>query len=135
MAHPLIDLLLTFWPYDVDATPENFDYLFRIDGVEFYLANNLRIREKRFRDCDAYTNGQDVYIKYRSLVTVETIQHELAHVRQARRMGWWFWVKYQWFNWTIGYSANPFEIEAQRAESRPAGRRVRRALRGFARKQ
>jgi hypothetical protein len=39
--------------------------------------------------------------------------HEMIHVEQIRRYGWLrFYVLYLWYNFTVGYENNLFEIEA-----------------------
>lgn len=41
------------------------------------------------------------------------VKHELIHVDQIRREGWFkFYIKYIYFNIKFGYRNNPYEIEA-----------------------
>jgi hypothetical protein len=40
-------------------------------------------------------------------------EHEEMHKRQIRRDGWFkFMTKYLWYNMTVGYDKNPYEVEA-----------------------
>ena len=49
------------------------------------------------------------------------LRHELCHIRQMRRDGHLkFWVRYYWWMITMGYAANPYELEAERARFSPA---------------
>ena len=51
-------------------------------------------------------------------VTDELFRHEMQHVYQVLRYGWWvFYAKYLWYLWKHGYAAHPYEIEAKAAES------------------
>ncbi|WP_020409833.1 hypothetical protein [Hahella ganghwensis] len=44
-------------------------------------------------------------------------KHELIHVEQVRRLGWWnFYVTYLWFQVAYGYKRNPFEVEAYKRQ-------------------
>lgn len=48
------------------------------------------------------------------------LRHERAHVEQWRRHGFLgFLLRYLWYHFRHGYRANPFEIEARRAERDP----------------
>ena len=41
------------------------------------------------------------------------IKHELIHFYQAKREGWLLWnIRYYWYLATVGYRANPYEVEA-----------------------
>ncbi len=43
----------------------------------------------------------------------ELIRHEMVHVKQVQREGWFkFYTKYIYFNFKYGYENNPYEIEA-----------------------
>lgn len=47
-------------------------------------------------------------------------KHELEHVAQMEREGkLMFMIKYIYFDLTIGYNDNPYEIEARKASERP----------------
>ncbi len=54
-----------------------------------------------------------IFIRYNE---PHMIRHEQAHVDQWRRDPWAFHIKYLWYNCTIGYHDNPYEIEAREAE-------------------
>jgi hypothetical protein len=44
-------------------------------------------------------------------------RHELEHIYQVRRLGWWrFNAKYLYYLARRGYQDNPFEIEARKVE-------------------
>lgn len=46
-------------------------------------------------------------------VTDGLFRHEMQHVYQVRRMGWWkFHFKYLWLVVKRGYEMHPFELEA-----------------------
>jgi hypothetical protein len=48
-------------------------------------------------------------------VSESLVKHELIHFYQAKREGWLMWnIRYYRYLWTIGYMANPYEIEAYR---------------------
>jgi hypothetical protein len=52
--------------------------------------------------------------------TDRLFRHELEHVYQVRRLGWVrFYATYLWYSLRYGYRNNPFEIEAELAESAP----------------
>ncbi len=52
-------------------------------------------------------------------VTDPLFRHEMEHVYQVRRMGWWtFYLKYLWLL-RKGYSAHPFEAEARERQNDP----------------
>lgn len=56
----------------------------------------------------------------RDVVTDERFRHEMQHVYQVMRDGWWvFYAKYLWYLWKRGYLDNPYEIEARKAETQP----------------
>jgi hypothetical protein len=47
-------------------------------------------------------------------------RHELAHLGQMRRDGWFkFWVQCLWWYFNPGYERSPYEIEARLAEHNP----------------
>lgn len=53
-------------------------------------------------------------------VTDILFRHELEHVYQVKRKGWFgFYLKYLYFNIRYGYENNPFEIEANERENEP----------------
>ncbi len=45
------------------------------------------------------------------------LRHEICHIRQMQREGQIrFWSRYCWALLTVGYEANPYEVEAYRAQ-------------------
>jgi hypothetical protein len=53
-------------------------------------------------------------------VTDVLFRHEMEHVYQVKREGWFgFYLKYLWVNIRHGYASNPFEIEANERENDP----------------
>lgn len=47
-------------------------------------------------------------------------RHELEHIYQVRRDGWWkFHISYLWQLATVGYQAIQYEIDARRAANTP----------------
>lgn len=51
-------------------------------------------------------------------VSASALAHEYAHVRQYQRYGFWTYLLLWWLHTRrVGYSANPFEREASRAEA------------------
>jgi hypothetical protein len=45
------------------------------------------------------------------------VLHELKHVEQYQRMGFWrFLARYGWYSLRYGYRKNPLEVEARAAE-------------------
>ena len=65
-----------------------------------------------FRDAGVATPWKAIYILaeykgYRGL-----LRHEICHIRQIQRDGQLkFWSRYCWWLITVGYAANPYEIE------------------------
>ena len=51
----------------------------------------------------------------------DLIKHELVHVKQVQRLGWFkFYFLYLWYSIRYGYENNPFEVEARiECRSRP----------------
>ncbi|MGH7477391.1 MAG: hypothetical protein ACRELD_14080 [Longimicrobiales bacterium] len=49
-------------------------------------------------------------------LTPRLLRHELAHVRQWQRYPFTFALRYAWNHLRHGYHANPYEVEARRAE-------------------
>ena len=46
-------------------------------------------------------------------VSDQLFRHEMEHVYQVLRMGWWkFYATYLWYLWRHGYDDHPYEIEA-----------------------
>jgi len=44
-------------------------------------------------------------------------RHEMQHVYQVLRMGWWvFYITYLWHLWRDGYARHPYELEAHMVE-------------------
>jgi len=53
-------------------------------------------------------------------VTNILFRHEMEHVYQVRRMGWFcFYIKYLWLGIRYGYKKHPFELEANERENDP----------------
>ena len=53
-------------------------------------------------------------------VTDILFRHELQHVYQVRRMGWFgFYLRYIWLGIRHGYKNHPFEAEANERENDP----------------
>ncbi len=53
-------------------------------------------------------------------VTDQNFRHEMQHVYQVLRYGWWaFYIKYLWLLYKHGYEAHPYEIEAVASEALP----------------
>lgn len=47
-------------------------------------------------------------------------RHEMEHVYQVMRMGWWaFHAKYLWYLMRVGYISNPLELQATVRQSEP----------------
>ena len=67
----------------------------------------------------AITLSRHVWTRQASLDEA-TLRHEAVHVEQWKRFGLLgFLVRYLWWHFRYGYQANPFEIEARRAEHPP----------------
>jgi hypothetical protein len=102
----------------------NFRYERDIDGARFFVAADQRTRQKHFKDCVAFTLGEDVFVETPRSLTPKNIAHELEHVHQCRRYGnLRFTVLYWLENLQRGYEHNHFEVEARRA-GRQAGKRA-----------
>jgi hypothetical protein len=53
-------------------------------------------------------------------VSDRLFRHELEHVYQVKRMGWFkFYSTYLWYSLRHGYWNNPYEIEARAMENEP----------------
>lgn len=53
-------------------------------------------------------------------VTDELFRHELEHVYQVQRMGWWkFYISYLWLAIRHGYDLHPYEVEAVSHQTEP----------------
>lgn len=77
----------------------------------------IRLREKRM----ALTFGSTIHLynvsKEKFLHNRSWVCHELKHVEQYKRMGFWkFLWKYLAYSAKYGYHNNPLEIEAREAE-------------------
>lgn len=64
----------------------------------------------------AVTLGSTIIVHPRVELTPALLRHELAHVNQWRERPLVFPLSYVWHHFRHGYAANPFEIEARRAE-------------------
>jgi hypothetical protein len=54
---------------------------------------------------------------YQFLASKRLLLHELCHVRQYQRYGYWgFLARYLWLSLRHGYYNNPLEVEAREAE-------------------
>lgn len=69
----------------------------------------------------AVTLGRTIVIHPAVPLTVRLIRHELAHVRQWQQRPFTFPLLYLWNHLRHGYTANPFEVEARRAEAGEGG--------------
>ncbi len=53
-------------------------------------------------------------------VPTELFRHEMEHVYQIMRLGWWvFHFRYMWYLIRGGYDDNPFEVEARMRQKEP----------------
>lgn len=44
-------------------------------------------------------------------------RHEMVHIEQVNKLGWiGFYATYLWYSIRYGYTNNPFEVEARKAE-------------------
>lgn len=59
------------------------------------------------------TLGHTVWLAPEAHLTPHLLLHELAHVRQWRRVRW-FAVRYLWESLRRGYASNTYEVEAER---------------------
>jgi len=51
---------------------------------------------------------------------IRLFRHELQHVYQVRREGWWkFYLTYLWYLLRYGYRNNPYEVEARAVQEDP----------------
>lgn len=45
-------------------------------------------------------------------------RHEMQHVYQVQRIGWWkFYASYLWLLYKHGYASHPYEVEARERET------------------
>jgi hypothetical protein len=93
----------------------NFRYVFSIDDVRFYVADDDGTR-RQFGDAVAYAIGTSVYARSRRALTRAVIRHELKHVEQARQHGLWWPFRYWAEDSRNGYHRNKYERAARRAE-------------------
>jgi hypothetical protein len=93
-------------------------YKGRVESVHSFVVTNLRWRQYWCPDCAA-TAVLGLCIIYRSMRDFEDVcvrQHELQHILHAREMGRLrAWLTYRYYQRTLGYAANPLEIDARRA--------------------
>ena len=59
-----------------------------------------------------------IYIRLYAKGDKWLLRHEIAHIRQMQREGLRFWPRYYWWMLTLGYDANPYEIEANARAAR-----------------
>ena len=69
----------------------------------------------------ATTLGDTIVVHPSVELTERLIRHELAHVRQWRSRPLAFPLLYVWNHLRFGYRANPYEVEARRAEDSEGG--------------
>lgn len=61
-----------------------------------------------------------LFSKSREDVPDWLFRHEMEHVYQVRRMGWWkFYTQYIYLAMQLGYKKHPFEIEATERQNDP----------------
>jgi hypothetical protein len=61
-----------------------------------------------------------LFAKSRDDVPDWLFRHELEHIYQAVKLGWWrFHLKYLWYLIRYGYGNNPFELEAVEKSADP----------------
>ena len=71
------------------------------------------------RPAAAVTVGDTIVVHPGAALTAELVRHELEHVRQWRRDGWRFPIRYAVQYARHGYRANPYEVAARAAEREP----------------
>lgn len=53
-------------------------------------------------------------------VSDELFRHEMEHVYQVMRHGWWkFYIRWLWQYFRVGYDKIDYEIEAYKVQNRP----------------
>ena len=63
----------------------------------------------------------------REEVTDRLFRHELEHIYQVRRLGWFrFYATYLWESFRKGYKMNKYELEANAVENTPLTAEERR---------
>lgn len=94
-----------------------FRFWKRVDGVAVYLPVDRRARAL-FTDNNAvaFALGLDVYARSMRAFTKAVSLHERKHVQQYRKEGVMFFWRYWRASQKYGYSANPYERAARRAE-------------------
>ena len=61
-----------------------------------------------------------LFAKKKEDVPVWLFRHEMEHVYQIMRMGWWtFYIKYIWFAMRKKYKDHPIEVEATERQNEP----------------
>lgn len=61
-----------------------------------------------------------LFAKEKKDVPVWLFRHEMEHVYQIMRMGWWtFYIRYLWYVLWKGYTDHPFEVEATERQNEP----------------
>lgn len=66
--------------------------------------------------------GRTIYLykvtKQQLLANIPYLRHEVAHVLQYEREGWFgFLAKYLWYSLRYGYRNNPLELEAKNSQT------------------
>ena len=69
------------------------------------------------RAAAATTLGDTIVVHPSVQITERLLRHELEHVRQWRSRPLAFPFMYAWHHLRSGYAANPYEVEARRAET------------------
>jgi hypothetical protein len=64
----------------------------------------------------AVTLGRTIVVHPSVRLTPRLLRHEMAHVRQWQERPFTFALRYAWNHVRHGYDANPYEVEARRAE-------------------
>ncbi len=68
-----------------------------------------------YRDYRGFTLAVLILVKDEEDLPV--LCHEIHHVKQFNREFIWFWVKYLWYLFRMGYRKHPYEIEARAVEA------------------
>jgi len=66
----------------------------------------------------AVTLGKTIVVHPSVKLSSRLIRHELEHVRQWQELGWTFPMRYVANHFRHGYTNNPFEVDARKAETK-----------------
>lgn len=84
--------------------------------ASFFVAMNEAARKKCGKS-DAYTLGTYIYFKSEEARRDKALKaHEMEHVYQFLREGILFEIKYVFYNKTVGYWHNPYEVAARKVQ-------------------